>query len=87
MNDRSKGVYIGRMPNCGCVMALTTDNRGKETAEAVADFIKDGLIVTHITFDEYRNTIVNEPGFMDCQHVTRQMSLIGEDDTSWEGAE
>jgi hypothetical protein len=66
--SKHPGVYVGRMLICGCVMALTTDNRGKDTARDVADFIKDGMIVTHVTFDEYKNVICLEPGFMDCKH-------------------
>ena len=50
-------VYVGRA-ECGCAVAVVTDvehPRGKkETAKDVADFLKSGLSIEHMTLDHWR---------------------------------
>jgi len=62
-------VYIGRLPcNC-CVGVVNDDPDDKEfTAESVADFLKDGLRVERLSFEEYRRKVTKEKGFMNCYH-------------------
>lgn len=45
--------YIGRA-SCGCVLAATVDEGDKRTAEAVAEFISDGLTIERVTHDYVR---------------------------------
>ena len=42
--------YIGRA-ECGCIVACCVDNpfHKKDTAEALSDFIKDGLTIERVT--------------------------------------
>lgn len=50
--------YLGRKV-CGCVVAITvddTDNR-KWTADAVAEFIRDGLTVDRVTIEDGRKAL------------------------------
>lgn len=69
MLDKPKGVYVARK-RCGCVVGLVTDLAvsKKETAKAVAQFIREGLYVTHVDWDVYTLTICKEPTFMACPH-------------------
>jgi len=48
--------YIGRIPACGCVVAVVVDEpeHAKSTAKDVAGFIRDGLAVERMTVDEAR---------------------------------
>ena len=75
MNDKS--AYIGRKP-CGCVMGVVTDLGNRFTAETVASFIKDGLVVNHISWDKYRE-VAREPTFMECSHGQLPLALEGVD--------
>ena len=52
----------------------TTDYRDRTTGQAVADWIANGLIVNHVTWEEYRDQICKEPTFMECPHG--QLSLL-----------
>lgn len=54
-----------------------TDCGDKFTAEAVAEFVLDGLTLERVPFEVYRSQVVNSPGFMDCPHG--QMELPGMD--------
>ena len=78
MNEGNKGmdyvdrmkpathVYIGRGP-CGCVLAFAAYSyRTREhTGRNVAEMIKDGLIVSSMTFEEYQ---VSGIFLADCPH-------------------
>ncbi len=54
--SQSTHVYIGKMPVCGCVVSLASYSyeERQRTARAVADMIKNGLIVECVTIEEYR---------------------------------
>jgi hypothetical protein len=80
---KSTGVYIGRL-ECGCVMALTSDYGDKGTANNVREFIMDGMTVTRVSWEEYRESVSNEIGFLDCPHekerkdkIQAQLTLFG----------
>lgn len=68
-------VYIARL-NCGCCMAVCNDHGDKHTANAVAQFIREGAYVERIEWDKYKNDVSNEPTFMKCPHQ-KQQSLPG----------
>ena len=68
-------VYVGRKP-CGCAVMVTYDLGDKETAKEVSNAIKKGLTIDRYSRDVYRNTVSNEPGFMDCRHVSDGMMLL-----------
>lgn len=67
VDPRENGVYVARK-SCGCVCGICTDYRDKDTGKYVAEWIKDGLIVTHATWTEYKDVICKEATFMDCPH-------------------
>jgi hypothetical protein len=76
------GVYIGRL-ECGCCVALASDYGDRGTADAVREFILDGLTVSRITWEEYQK-VAQEPGFLGCEHqkakeeaIRAQLSLFG----------
>lgn len=48
--------YVGRK-TCGCVMAVVVDepDRPKDTARSVAEFIKDGLSISRMLIEDFRN--------------------------------
>jgi hypothetical protein len=52
--------YIGKKP-CGCVVALTLDFGDKPTAQAVKEFIEDGLTIERVKFGtpEYNEMVDN----------------------------
>lgn len=59
--------YIGQKPVCGCIVAVASyhyEMRAR-TAKAVADMIKDGLLVCAITWEGYRAMGV---GLVECSH-------------------
>lgn len=72
--DKHTHCYIGRK-SCGCVVAVVTDCGDKLTADAVAEFVLEGLTLERVSFDVYRSEVVSSPGFMDCPHG--QMELPG----------
>ena len=72
---RQNGLYVARRAECGCCFGVSTDSRNKATANAVAEWIADGLVVTHVSWDMYRNVILAEETFMDCPHVERQLEF------------
>jgi hypothetical protein len=49
-------VYIGTK-SCGCRVAVVVDERTRDTAKDVADFIRKGLIVTRESLADYRKTV------------------------------
>jgi len=61
-----KFVYVGRTP-CGCAVGVATDLGDEFTAEAVAEFIEDGLIINRVSWAEYER-IAEEETFMNCPH-------------------
>lgn len=65
----TNGVYVGFKP-CGCFVAFSADVVGmeKETAEDVADFIRSGYRVQHMTDDEYDANVRTWPCWMRCPH-------------------
>ena len=75
MNDKPKGVYIGRKP-CGCCIAAAADLGDEGTARAVAEWIKDGLTITHVDWSYYTDSILRESTFMNCTHVIAQPALL-----------
>ena len=60
MPDPESFTYIGRK-RCGCVVAMVVDLADKVTADAVAEFIKDGLVIERVTTEAARTL----PG---CKH-------------------
>lgn len=72
-DPRQNGAYVARLP-CGCTMGVSTDYRDRATGQAVAEWIANGLIVNHVTWEEYRDQICKEPTFMECPHG--QLSLL-----------
>ena len=65
--DKPTHVYVARQ-SCGCVVGLVSDLRDKFTGQSVSEFIADGCTVDRVTWDDYKNKVSVEPGFMDCQH-------------------
>lgn len=63
---RPTHVYVGTAP-CGCVQALASYHHGmrEHSAKVVAEMIKDGLIVSSMTWEEYK---AGPSLFMDCTH-------------------
>jgi len=59
-------VYIGRAP-CGCAQAVASYGYAFRagTAKNVAEMIKDGLIVSSMTFEEYQTSGIF---LADCPH-------------------
>ena len=49
---RATHVYVGIKRECGCQVAGVCDDADKNTAKAVADFIKSGLRVERVTVAE-----------------------------------
>lgn len=74
-HQRPTHVYIGRLP-CGCAVALTNDTGDKYTAEAVKDFIKEGLSVNREAWQKYVDEISKESTFMNCPHSAGQLQLL-----------
>lgn len=73
-DTNGKFCYIGRRP-CGCVMAITTDNRGKDTARAVAEMIENGATVNRHSWNEYKE-ISKEETFLACPHGQLTLTLV-----------
>lgn len=48
-----KFAYIGRKPDCGCVVAIIVDmpEYKKDVAKQVAEFIRDGLEIERVDLD------------------------------------
>lgn len=63
----NKFVYVGRVEQCRCVVAVVTDNHDKFTGESVAAFIADGLIVERLSWDDYKK-MADEDTFFNCTH-------------------
>lgn len=61
-----KYCYIARKV-CGCVIGVCTDQRNKDTARSVAEFISGGLTVDRVVWARYRE-IAKEPTFFACPH-------------------
>lgn len=61
--------YVGRRPACGCIVAAVTDQADKITAEYVAKFIRDGLIIERVTSEHVRQNM------RPCPHVSVQLPL------------
>jgi len=53
MSNEPEYSYIGRAA-CGCVLAATVDEADQRTAEAVSEFIIDGLTIERVTHDYVR---------------------------------
>lgn len=64
---RANGNYIARNPACGCVCGIVSDRRDKTTAADVAQLIRDGLTISHVTWEEFQQ-IKLEPTFLSCPH-------------------
>ena len=69
-----KFVYIGR-EHCGCAVGVVTDLGDKFTADSVAGFIEDGLIVNRASWSAYRQ-IAKEETFKACPHRHGQLTLL-----------
>lgn len=67
--DEETHAYIGRMRDCGCFVAATVDSGDKRTADNVAEFIEDGLIIERVPMQFVRD---NRWG---CVHKPTQESL------------
>lgn len=77
MNDQKPThVYIGRK-DCGCVRAVSLDQRSKSTAKQVYAMICDGLIVERMTCEAFDASGGVASLFEDCPHEERQLSLFG----------
>lgn len=63
---KSTHAYVGVAP-CGCVLALAAYHyeQRESTARAVAQMIRDGLIVRCLTWSEYQ---AERPALADCPH-------------------
>lgn len=72
---RKNGAYVARK-SCGCCVGVATDCRDKDTAKSVAEWIGHGLIVTHVEWTEYINTIRHEPTFMECPHCGQSEAAL-----------
>ena len=66
MDTTERFVYVGRKP-CGCAVGIVTDLGDDSTANAVAEFIRDGLTVNRVDWSVYRQ-IAAEKTFMACPH-------------------
>jgi hypothetical protein len=60
--------YIGRMPGCGCCVAVCADSGDKQTAKDVSSFITSGLYVELVSDADFRERVCKEPGFFKCPH-------------------
>ena len=60
-----KYAYIGKRP-CGCIAAATLvmDDRLEDTANDVADFIKEGLIIERVEIQQDKPVRIQ-----DCSHI------------------
>ena len=67
MSEKPAFVYIARK-NCGCCVGLVGDEADKPTAKCVADFIKSGLHVERVSWQDYEQKIRFEPTFFSCSH-------------------
>jgi len=58
--------YVGRKP-CGCCRAAVVDapSAGKEVIKTEADFVRQGMIVEHVTLDRARELLAEGTG---CRH-------------------
>ena len=60
-------VFIGRRP-CGCVTAVVNDDDDNFTRATVMEYTTNGLTVSRITWETYREQISGDPTFMKCNH-------------------
>ena len=70
--DKSTHSYIGRKPDCGCVVVICADMGDKFTANSVRDMINDGLIVERVSHREAVE-LLQANG---CPHTPRQRGLL-----------
>ena len=66
-------IYIAREQDCGCCTGVVDDSQSPPilvelTADSVADFIKSGRVVERVSYKDFLNKVMNEPGFMNCPH-------------------
>jgi len=59
--DPEESIYLCREPECGCIIVVCVDSPNptwkKHTAKAIASAIKDGLEISHITLEEWKNLV------------------------------
>lgn len=66
-HQKPQYVYVARK-SCGCAVGLVSDYADRDTGQAVAEFIRDGLRVNCEPWQKYVDEISNEPTFMACPH-------------------
>ena len=70
MMNRPAYSYAGRMPDCGCMIAVAVDYGDNRTGNTVAQWIKEGLIIERVPHEQVRAEFV-----AGCPHQTRQGRL------------
>ena len=70
--------YIGKKPECGCIVAVVVDMPGMEkaTGRDVAGFIKDGLIVERVSLEPMPVMVHRCPHGKPTAVVTHQETLL-----------
>ena len=68
-------LYVARRAECGCCLGIDRLS-ATATANAVAEWIADGLVVTHVSWDMYRNVILAEEHSLDCRMPERQLDFL-----------
>lgn len=67
MSEEPQFCYVGRKPECGCLVAAVVDGNGPpgisrtEVAEMVKGFIESGLQIEHVTMEFARSHLKRCP--------------------------
>lgn len=75
MDTKPTHVYIARRQPCNCCLGVVTDMADEMTAEGVAGFIKDGMVIERVNWKIYKENISKEETFMECPHGQLRMGI------------